>query len=148
MADFTPKKVSGEASKAKGSLAHDEAEHMSPPTIYLQHHHLAKLGLHDMPKVGSKLKISGLAHVGSTSESSEHAPSGGKAKGGEGNTHRTMTLHLHKMDIGKEGISETEQEETHKAGAKAAMDAALTKGEGSESARPKGAGGKEGHKDG
>lgn len=65
MADFAPKK---EASKAKGSLAHDNAEYQSPPTIYLQDHHLKALGFKETPKVGSKIKISGLAHVGASSE--------------------------------------------------------------------------------
>lgn len=145
MADFTPKKLSKEAGSAKGSLAHENTEHQDPPRVYLEHHHLEKLGLTKMPAVGSKIKISGLAHVGSTSENSEHAPSGGKAKGGEGNTRRSMTLHFHKMEIGKDG-NEADQEAQTASGAKAAMDAELTKHAGSEKAKAKGAGGKEGSK--
>jgi hypothetical protein len=38
-----------------------------------------------------------------------------------------MTLHLHKMDIGKEGISEGEKDESQKAGAKAEIDKALAR---------------------
>ena len=136
MADFTPKKLSPEASKAKGSLAHNNAEHQDPPRLYLEHHHLEKLMPKGskMPPVGSKIKISGLAHVGSTSENSEHAPSGGKAqKGGEGNTRRSMTLHLHKMEMahGKQpGTSDADQEAETAKGAKAEMDKALKHGAG------------------
>ena len=82
MADFTPKKVSKEAAKEKGGmLAHDNTEHQAPPRLYLENHHLEKLlpKGSKMPPVGSKIKVSGLVHVGSTSENSEHAPSGGKA---------------------------------------------------------------------
>lgn len=118
MADFSPKK---EASKAKGSLPHDEAEHQRPPTIYLEHHHLEKLGMTKMPAVGSKIKISGLAHVGSTSENQDR---------GDGGKRRSMTLHMHKMEMGRD---EKDHEESQKAGMKAAVDKALTKGEGSES---------------
>jgi hypothetical protein len=124
MADFTPKKGK-ETSKAAGSLAHDNAEHQSPPHIYLEHHHLEKLGLKHMPKVGSKVKISGLAHVGATSEHDR-----AKEPGEKGGKHRSMTLHLHKMDIGKEGISEGEKEESQKAGMKGAMDKALKRAAG------------------
>lgn len=136
MADFTPKKQS-DAGKAKGSLAHDNiSEHEAPPRLYLEHHHLEKLGLKKMPAVGSKIKISGTAHVGATSENSSDAPSGGKAKGGEGNTQRSMTLHLHKMDVGTDNQS-GETEESQKDGMKAAIDKALVKGAGSESAKGK-----------
>ena len=133
MADFTPKKVKGEKSGASGSLPRDNAEHQEPPRIYLEHHHLEKLGLTKMPKVGSKIKISGLAHVGATSENSHDGPSGGKAPGGEGKTKRSMTLHLHKMEVAHDGIDGA-KEESQKAGMKSAIDRALTKGEGSESA--------------
>lgn len=139
MADFTPKKVSKEAGTAKGSLAHDNTEHQEPPRIYLEHHHLEKLGMTKMPAVGSKIKISGLAHVGAISENQADNPSGGKAKGGEGNTRRSMTLHLHKMDVGSDG-NEADQEAQTAKGAKAAMDAELTKHAGSESSKAKAAG--------
>jgi hypothetical protein len=130
MADFTPKKVSSEKGKATGSLPHDSAEHQDPPRVYLEHHHLEKLGLKKMPAVGSKIKVSGVAHVGSTSENTEHAPSGGKAPGKEGSTRRTMTLHFHKMELGREGISDGEKEESQKAGMKGAMDKALKRAAG------------------
>lgn len=123
MADFTPKK---EATKAKGSLAKDDTEHQSPPTMYLQHHHLEKLGLKKMPAVGSKIKISGLAHVGSTSENQDN--------GDGGSPRRSMTLHMHKMEVGKDGPgAEEDQAEQTKQGAKAEMDKAL----GSEAAKGK-----------
>jgi hypothetical protein len=134
MADFAPKK---EAGMAKGSLAKDNSsEHQSPPSIYLEHHHLEKLlpKGSKMPPVGSKIKISGLAHVGATSEHAQNPPSGGKAqKGGEGNTKRSMTLHLHKMEMGKDGadgVSDVEQEEQSRKGAKAEMEKALSRREG------------------
>jgi hypothetical protein len=119
MANFTPPKK--EASKAKGSLAHDTTEHESPPTLYLHEGHLKKLGVKELLKVGSKIKISGLAHVGSTSENQDH---------GDGGKRRSITLHMHKMEIGRD---EHDHEESQKAGMKGAIDKALTKGAGSES---------------
>lgn len=129
MADFTPKKVSTEKSKAKGSLAHDNSEHQSPPRLYLEHHHLAKLGLTKMPPVGSKIKISGLAHVGATSEDSDHS---GDGKG----PRRSMTLHLHQMDVGA-GKQPEISDESQKDGMKSEIDKALTKHAGSEAAKGK-----------
>lgn len=134
MADFTPKKVSTEKSKAKGSLvSHDSpsstAEHQSPPRLYLEHHHLAKLGMTKMPPVGSKIKISGLAHVGATSEDSDHS---GDGKG----PRRSMTLHLHQMDVGA-GKQPEMSDESQKDGMKSEIDKALTKHAGSEAAKGK-----------
>jgi len=136
MADFTPKKVSSEKGSAKGSLPTDNAEHQRPPTIYLEHHHLEKLGLKNMPKVGSKIKISGLAHVGATSEHDHSASASSRAEGTGATTPkntRSMTLHLHKMDVAKdgiEGVSDVDQEEQSKAGALAEVNKALEKSEG------------------
>ena len=129
MATFAPKK---DPTTAKGSLAHDNTEHQAPPVLHLQAHHIDKLFKGKMPKVGSKIKVHGLVHVGSTSESHEHAPSGGKAKGGEGNTQRTATLHFHKMEIGTDGPEgkEVDQEAESAKGAKAEMDKALKRGAG------------------
>jgi hypothetical protein len=119
MADFTPK-LSTEKGKAKGSLPKDNSsEHQSPPRLYLEHHHLEKLGMDKMPAVGSKIKISGLAHVGSTSEDDDPGIDGGKR--------RSMTLHLHKMDMGTDN-----SEESQKDGMKGAIDKALSKAAGSE----------------
>jgi hypothetical protein len=131
MADFTPKKVSAEKGSAKGSLAHNNAEHQAPPSIYLEHHHLAKLGMDKMPPVGSKIKISGLAHVGATSEHQDSKQEPGR-KIGTGattpaNTRRSMTLHLHKMEVGQEGITDEVKSESQKAGAKGEMDKALSR---------------------
>ena|SRR5271156_4676793 len=131
MADFTPKKLSTEKSGAKGSLAMDNTEHQAPPVMHLEAHHIDKLFKGKMPKVGSKIKVSGLVHVGATSEHQEHNPSGGKAPGGEGKTRRTATLHFHKMDVATDGPGkEVDQEEESKKGAKAEMDKALSKGAG------------------
>ena len=131
-----------EASKAVGSLPTDNAEHQAPPVLHLEHHHLAKLipKDHPLPPVGSKIRISGLLHVGSHSEHQDQPPSGGKAKGGEGNTRRTLTGALHDMEMGKagvDGVSQVDQEEKSKAGAKAEMDKALTKAAGHERAKGK-----------
>jgi hypothetical protein len=135
MADFTPKKVASKAKSGQGPAAGGArgAEHESPPHIYLEHHHLEKLGMTKMPPVGSKIKISGLAHVGAVSEHDESrsAPSGSA----EGGPKRSMTLHLHKMDIGKDGISEGEHEESQKAGMKGEIDKALSRGAGSDAAK-------------
>jgi hypothetical protein len=131
MADFTPKKVSGETGrgitpKAEGSM---DVEHESPPVMHLEAHHIGKLFGSKMPPIGSKIKVHGLVHVGAFNEGSAGPPSGGKAKGGEGHTKRSMTLHFHKMDMGTNGPdtpgSEVEQQEQSKKGAKAEMDKAL-----------------------
>ena len=129
MADFTPKKVSTEKGKAGGSLpSGTDPEHQEPPTIYLAHHHLAKLGMDKMPAVGSKIKISGLAHVGATSERNEAKQPGEKGGGKQ----RSMTLHLHKMEMGADGAGDA-SDESQKEGMKSEIDKALTKHAGSES---------------
>jgi hypothetical protein len=140
MADFTPKKVSGESGpgirpKAEGSR---DVEHEDPPVLHLQAHHIGKLFSDGkMPKVGSKIKVSGLVHVGATSEHQEAPPSGGKAKGGEGNTRRTMALHFHKMEVGIDQQSSDAKEQGQKDGMKAAIDKALTKDAGSSAEKGK-----------
>jgi len=116
-------KVKGEKGSAAGSLA--PTEHQRPPTVYLEHHHLEKLGLTKMPPVGSKIHVHGLAHVGATSENQETPPSGGKAPGKEGSTKRSMTLHFHKMEIGGHDGSDVDQDAEKAKGAKAEMDKAL-----------------------
>jgi hypothetical protein len=123
MADFTPKKQTSEKGKEKGGTLNPHKEESRPPTMYLGHAHLVKLGITKMPPVGSKIKISGLAHVGATSEQDDSEQPGDKKQ-------RSMTLHMHKMDVGRD---ETDHEESQKAGMKAAVDKALTKGAGSES---------------
>jgi hypothetical protein len=129
MADFTPK---SDPSKAKGSLARDNtSEHEAPPVMHLEAHHIAKLFKNKLPPIGSKVKVSGLVHVGAFNEGADGPPSGGKAKGGEGNTPRTMSLHFHKMDLGTDTPGEqVDQEEQSKKGAKSAMDKALSRGAG------------------
>ena len=131
MADFTPKKLTSESGSAKGRnmIKVPGEDTQSPPRLYLEAHHLAKLGITKMPAVGSKIKISGLAHVGSTSEDQDHAD-GGKP-------HRRMTLHLHKMDIGTDAQSSDAKEQSQKDGMKSAIDKALTKDAGSAAAKGK-----------
>lgn len=130
MADFTPKKVSTEKGSAVGGLAkQNDVEHQEPPRLHLEAHHLDKLlDKGKMPAVGSKIKISGLAHVGSVSED------GPGINGGSSRRH--MTLHMHKMEMGKEGI-EGASEESQKDGMKSEIDKALTKHAGSEAAKGK-----------
>ena len=114
-----------EAGKAKGSLATNNVEHQSPPSLYLGHEHLAKFGIKNMPAVGTKVKISGVAHVGATSENQDHGDGGGPR--------RSMTLHMHKMEVGTDQQSSDAKEQGQKDGMKAAIDKALTKDAGSES---------------
>jgi len=131
MADFTPKKVSGEAGKGLRSTSKVAGEDtQAPPRLYLEAHHLAKLGMDKMPPVGSKIKISGLAHVGASSEDDDPGIAGGKR--------RSMTLHMHKMDLGTDGPGkEVDQEAQSNKGAKSEMDKALSRAAGSESAKGK-----------
>jgi hypothetical protein len=128
--------MASEPSKAKGSLAKDKDEAFSPPMIHLTHEHMKKFGIKQMPKVGSKIKISGLVHVGSTSEHDGSHSFGEPGAEGEGPSH-SMTLHLHKMAMAHDGIPEGEKEESQKDGMKSAVDAALAKHAGSESAKGK-----------
>lgn len=132
MANFAPKKSASKAKSGQGpaEVMSKDAEHQEPPRMYLEHHHLEKLGMKKMPSVGSKVRISGLAHVGATSEDHDSmAPAGGK-----GGMKRRMTLNMHEMEIGADGPdNDEEQAEQSKAGAKAEMDKALARGAGSES---------------
>ena len=119
-----PSKAKGSDPKAPTSMD-ETAGH--PPTLYLEHDHLKKLGLDKMPNVGEKLHARIVAHVGAVSEDQD--------RGDGGKPRRRMTLHVHQMEMGKDGPGkEVDQEAESKAGAKAAMDKALTKGAGSESA--------------
>jgi hypothetical protein len=134
-----------EASKstgAKQTMTPGE-DTQTPPRLYLEHHHLAKLGIKKMPPVGTKLHIEAEAHVGSTSEDQDRGDGGGPR--------RSMTLHLHKMDIGSDdqaGETDVSNEEESKKEAKAEMDKALSRQQGSESSKAKPAGGKKGQKGG
>jgi len=130
MADFTPKKVSGEAGpgirpKAEGSM---DAEHQAPPVMHLEAHHISKLFKNKMPPIGSKIPVHAVVHVGAYNEDQAGPPSGGKNKGGEGNTPRSMTLHFHKMDMGggEQGSGEADESQMA-AGAKGEMDKALAR---------------------
>ena len=140
MADFTPKKVASESGpgihpKAEGSR---DVEHEAPPVMHLEAHHIKKLFGNKMPPIGSKIKVHGLVHVGAYSEDHAGPPSGGKAQAGdEGNTGRTMTLHFHKMEHGKDGTSDGVDDQSQNDGMKAAIDKALTKDAGSEATKGK-----------
>jgi hypothetical protein len=132
MADFAPKKESGKAKGGQGPAmaGSRNAEHQAPPVVHLEHHHLEKLGMDKMPPVGSKIKISGLAHVGATSEHNHSAEPGEPEGSGQSTPRRSMTLHLHQMEMGKSGIEgakDVDQEAKSAAGAKAEMDKALSR---------------------
>jgi hypothetical protein len=144
VADFTPKKLSTEKGSAKGGIgakppaSQDEAAR--PPTLYLEHHHLEKLGMKKMPAVGSKIKISGVAHVGATSEHNDGHPPGEREGSGQStgpSTRRSMTLHLHSMDMGADQQSSDAKDESQRDGMKSEIDKALTQHAGSEAAKGK-----------
>ena len=118
----------GARAPSGGKAPGASAEHQSPPILHLEDHHIQKLFGKKMPPIGSKIKVHGLIHVGAYNENQEANPSGGKAKGGEGNTKRTMALHFHKMDIAQDnqrGEKTVDQEAESAKGAKAEMDKAL-----------------------
>jgi hypothetical protein len=124
--DHAPNTRPPSGGKAKGA----SAEHMAPPVLHLEAHHIAKLFKNKMPPVGSKIKFNAVAHVGAYNEGADGPPSGGKAKGGEGNTGRTMALHFHKMDAAQDnqgGEQTVDQAAESAKGAKAEMDKALAR---------------------
>ncbi len=94
-------------------------------SVSLDHHSLKKLGIENMPKVGSKVKLHSHAHVKSTREENR-----------DGKMHRSMELELRHMHIepgegtGAEKDGDTEME--HNKGMRAAIDKVLPKEEGSE----------------
>jgi hypothetical protein len=123
---WTPKKE-GDAGKAKAGegkapVSQDEvASH--PPTMYLEHEHLKKLGMKEMPAVGEKLHARIEGHVGAVSEDQD--------RGDGGEPRRRMTLHVHKMEVGTDGPGkEVDQQAESAKGAKAEMDKALKRGAG------------------
>jgi len=125
-------KVKSEPGKAKGGIggAPTSGEDGHPPTIYLHEDHLKKLGIHTMPTVGDKLHIAAHAHVGATSENQD--------KGDGGKARRSLTLHLHKMEVGG-GKQPEMSDESQTAGAKAAIDKALKRGAGGDGKNAEGA---------
>lgn len=126
MAMVDMKRPKAEAGKAKGGIgAAPTYQDEGHPHVRLEDHHLKALGIHTMPKVGEKLHIKAHAMVHATSENQDRGD-GGKAR-------RHITLALHKMEMGG-GKQPEMSDESQKAGAKAAIDKALKKGAGSESA--------------
>jgi len=118
---YTPK-LKTEKGKAKTGESpapmRDDEMPERPPTLYLEHEHLKKLGIKKMPGIGEKLHARMVAHVGAISEDQD--------RGDGREPRRHMTLHIHKMDMGTDGPGkEVDQEAESKAGAKAAMDKAL-----------------------
>lgn len=99
--------------------------------VRLEHEHLKKLGIDKLPQVGQKMNLAAHAHVTNVSE---HHGEGDDAP------RRHVTLQLRKMELGQDAQSsnsDEEQAEQSKAGAKAEMDKALSKAQGSESAKAK-----------
>lgn len=113
----------------------------SPPVLHLEGAHLGKLGLKKLPAVGSKIHIHAIAHVHAAHDEADDSKGfsdgdGNDASTGETkkyNANRNLTLHLHQMEAKKHMVSDEEQTSESAAGAKAAMDKALTKEMGSES---------------
>jgi hypothetical protein len=135
--------------KAKGA----GAEHQAPPVMHLEAHHIKKMFKNKMPPVGTKFKVTGLAHVGAYNEDSDGPPSGGKAEGagGEGGTKRTMALHFHKMDVAQDnqpGETTVDQDAERAKGAKAEMDKALERQEGGNGKNGTRGGQKKGNREG
>lgn len=107
--------------------SHNGTDVMNPPTIHLSHEHIKKLGLHkNLPKIGTKIPMEAHAHVTSVSSHND----------GDGKPRMSMTVELHKMGM-EHGqgtkISQPDQEAETAKGAKAEMDKALAKGQGSAS---------------
>ena len=102
-----------EKNRARGTGAVVGGE--SPPSVYLSHEHLGKLGAKKPPKVGDKLHLEAIAHVESVS--SNH--------GEDGKPRHSVHLHLH--HVGYEHHAETTQEKQANAskGGKEAIDNAL-----------------------
>ncbi len=120
---FDEGKESGKAKAGQGKVSPAQNEGTtSPPSLYLQHDHLKKLGLDKgkMPAVGTKIHVSGIAHVGSVSEDQDRGD-------GQKAPRRSMTLHMHQMEVGGEDEGEDVKEDRMKSGAKAEMDKALAR---------------------
>jgi hypothetical protein len=86
-------------------------------TVRLDHEHLKKLGITKMPKAGDVVHLHSKAHVKSTSEHSE-----------DGGDRKHMELELRHMSLGAQADDDNtggDEGESHLAGAKSAMDAAL-----------------------
>lgn len=138
-----PKKVK-EPNTSQGAAPPSPAGEATqpPPTIHLGHEHLKKLGLKHLPPVGTKLHFHAVGHVGSVSEDQDRGD-------GQGGARRSMSLHIHQMDLddgAQQGMPDGDTEEQSKKGARAAMDKALEHG--SEKSKAKPAGGKQGGKGG
>ena len=112
--------------KAKGA----SAEHMSPPVLHLEDHHIQKLFKNKMPPIGSKIKFNAVAHVGAYNENQDSMQEPGRKKGTGATTKRTMALHFHKMDAAQDnqgGEQTVDQAAESAKGAKAEMDKALAR---------------------
>jgi hypothetical protein len=88
--------------------------------VRLDHHHLEKLGIKNLPKAGAKIMLHARAHVKSVGQNSRDG----------GSDDRHMELELRHMMLEAEDRAKHEDvEEGNLRGAKAAMDQALDKQE-------------------
>lgn len=90
--------------------------------INLDHEHLKKLGIKDLPEPGSVMHLRAHAHVRDTSEHNDE----------DGKPRRTVNLQLRKMELKAEqkAADDPQIQEGKLRGAKAAMDKALDEQEG------------------
>ena len=89
--------------------------------VSLDHDSLTKLGIHDLPKVGSKIMLHAHAHVKSAREESR--------EGGQKTRHVELELRHMNVEGGKPGAPKKDtSEEGMRKGAKAVMDKALSGG--------------------
>jgi hypothetical protein len=105
--------------KSDGPMMHEDNGYHHGLTVHLGHEELSKLGMKELPKVGSKIPMKAHAHVKEVRD------------GGKGDRH--VSLELRKMELAAEKkASEQDIHEGKLRGAKAAMDQALDKQEGTE----------------
>ena len=111
----TESKAEAKGSEGDKSAAGHGPGGESPPSVYLSHEHLGKLGAKKPPKVGDKLHLEAIAHVESVSAN----------RGEDGKPRHSVHLHLH--HVGYEHHAETAQEKQANAskGGKEAIDNAL-----------------------
>ena len=111
----TESKAEAKGSERNKSAAGHGPGGESPPSVYLSHEHMGKLGAKKPPKVGDKLHLEAIAHVESVS-----------ANRGEDGKPR-HSVHLHLRHVGYEHHAETAQDKAANAhaGGKAAIDDAI-----------------------
>ncbi len=121
MVDLKRSKKEKKAAEQPGKIGGDDYHYGLH--VSLGDEELEKLGIHTLPKVGSKMHMHAHAHVTSVSQNA--------SEGGE--TNRRVELQLRKMHLGEPPAGEDLERETDDgdeekvSGAKAAMDRVLPK---------------------